>query len=387
MPHIPGSGRTRSTHSRAPRASHEDSSFDWTTSQSEAVNAQFQIDAVYGNQNLLPGTGESDPFTNDVRPIVIVSVLPTLPDTEYPIGAVVSYTVDGKLYRNVLGVWTAVVAGTDIQTGTIPGTALQANTITANQIATDTITANQIAADTITGNEIAAFSITGNEIAADSISAFHLQAGSISADDITTGTLSGVFITGVNIQAGGGGFDGFTVISDGWGFIGEWTSAHLYTSGPIISDNLITTSFALRAPYGPGVGWAPTFGDGLLFIDTASGAAGRIYAGHSGGWHYATMDAGVSIPTHETVCPVCEDALRPGDDLILQGDRYENDGALHALYKHLSCAGKPLGRLADEFWEAERNPTLKERLERIALKLSGVVMKKGSRPDKNQPRL
>lgn len=80
----------------------------------------------------------------------------------------------------------------------------------------------------------------------------------------------------------------------------------------------------------------------------------RIYYKRGGAWHYAAETAGFQIPANETRCPVCLDPLLPDDDLIGKGDRVMADGALHALYIHLRCAGKPLDReVADAYWAAD----------------------------------
>lgn len=68
---------------------------------------------------LTDGSLGLDPFADDVRPVPIVAALPTLPDvTYYPVGSTVSFTVDGKVYRNVGGVWVSTVPTSDL-TGVI----------------------------------------------------------------------------------------------------------------------------------------------------------------------------------------------------------------------------------------------------------------------------
>lgn len=63
---------------------------------------------------LAPGSIDITKFADTIRPVAIVATLPSLPDPEYPIGATVVLTSDGKLYRNVANAWTAAVPAVDI---------------------------------------------------------------------------------------------------------------------------------------------------------------------------------------------------------------------------------------------------------------------------------
>jgi len=60
------------------------------------------------------GAVDLSKFASGLRPIQSVSALPTLPDTTYPVGAIVWLTTDGKLYRNLANAWTASVPATDL---------------------------------------------------------------------------------------------------------------------------------------------------------------------------------------------------------------------------------------------------------------------------------
>jgi hypothetical protein len=129
-------------------------------------------------------------FQTGLTPVSIVASLPSLPNTNYPLNSVVSLTTDGKLYRNVSGVWTAAVNGADITVNTIPAVALVNNSITATQIAPVTITAAQIANNTITSGQIAAYTITAGQIAANTITAGQIAANTITASQIQAGTIT-----------------------------------------------------------------------------------------------------------------------------------------------------------------------------------------------------
>lgn len=139
-----------------------------------------------------------------------VASLPVLPSTSYPVGSFVYLTTDGKLYRNVANAWTAAVPTTDL-TGQITETQitdlaistpkLAANAVTAAKIAAGTITAAEIAADTITANQIAAGAISASELAANSVVAGKIAAGTITAAEIAADTITGGQIAAGAISA------------------------------------------------------------------------------------------------------------------------------------------------------------------------------------------
>lgn len=202
------------------------------------INADGSLSGAGGGQaslNSLPGTIQLASYAATQRPVIIVGTLPTLPDSNYPIGSTVVLTTDGKLYRNDSNVWTAAVPTTDLSgtvsldtqvSGTLSTSFAEAGLINSNvtinadgtlsgagagqaslaslpgqisagQIVSNTITAGQIAALTITAAEIAASTITGAKIAANTIEAGNIAAGTITATEIATDT-----ITAGNIAAG-----------------------------------------------------------------------------------------------------------------------------------------------------------------------------------------
>ena len=67
-----------------------------------------------GDESITPGTITYTPFADTVRPVGIVDALPALPDGDYPPGACVVLTTDGKLYRNDADVWTTAVPVVDL---------------------------------------------------------------------------------------------------------------------------------------------------------------------------------------------------------------------------------------------------------------------------------
>jgi hypothetical protein len=205
------------------------------------INADGTLSGAGGGQaslNSLPGTIQLASYAAAQRPVIIVGALPTLPDSDYPIGSTVVLTTDGKLYRNDSNVWTAAVPTADLSgtinlgtqvsgtltsafaeaglinanvtinadgslsgagggqatlnslTGQISAAQIAANTITAGQIAANTITASQIAANTITSSEIVSNTITAGEIAANTITASEIATNTITAAEIAAGAIN-----------------------------------------------------------------------------------------------------------------------------------------------------------------------------------------------------
>jgi len=149
---------------------------------------------------------EADDFGLGIRPIQIVSVLPTLPDGDYPVGAQVTLSTDDyRLYRNNAGTWDYSVNSTQIDDDAITTDKIAANAITAGKIETGAITADKVGT-----NEIVSTLANLSQAVIDDLSV-----GSISAGDITTGTIdSAVFnlngtggvIKSQNFVSGSGGF-------------------------------------------------------------------------------------------------------------------------------------------------------------------------------------
>lgn len=114
-----------------------------------------------------------DNFAASIEPIQIVNSLPTLPDTNYSMDAVVLLTQDRKLYRRNGMVWTAVVPAADLS-----------GQITETQITDSAITTPKISALAITAQKLAAEAVTIGKIAADAITAGTIGAGAIRAQDV-----------------------------------------------------------------------------------------------------------------------------------------------------------------------------------------------------------
>ncbi len=107
---------------------------------------------------------------------------------------------------------------------------------------------------------------------------------------------------------------------------------------------------ALQAPRNAGALSDAVAGDadGCCGVDTTNH---RWYVRSGGTWKSVAV-AGFQLPKYgqeaprlgeqgeydETLCPLCQAPMRPGEPFALVGDRYYPDGALHAYACHLRCA-------------------------------------------------
>jgi hypothetical protein len=145
----------------------------------------------------LSGTLASSNFAQDLRPVEIVSALPSADNFQ---GRVVVLTSDNKLYRYTGTAWTAAVNTTDLS-GSI--TSAQIASVAAASV-TGTLTSAQIAdlataklTGTISETQITDGAISTAKLAAGSVSTAKLSAGAV-----TAGTIASNAITAVKIQAG-----------------------------------------------------------------------------------------------------------------------------------------------------------------------------------------
>jgi len=135
-------------------------------------------------------------FPNDLRPIEIVTALPTTGNFQ---GRQVFLTTDNKTYRYDGTAFIATIATTDLQ-GTIASTQLASAAVTNAKIAVNAIQGDVIAAGAITAAKIldgaiselklANDAVTTAKIAADAITADVIAAGAITSDAITAGAIT-----------------------------------------------------------------------------------------------------------------------------------------------------------------------------------------------------
>lgn len=83
-------------------------------------------------------------FATDYTPIQKVSSLASLPDGNYPVGMVVYFNTDGKLYRNVANVWTKAVDGTDLIVSSVTADKINVTNLAAIKADLGTVTAGTI---------------------------------------------------------------------------------------------------------------------------------------------------------------------------------------------------------------------------------------------------
>lgn len=132
-------------------------------------------------------------FASGIRPVEIVSLLPTTGNVE---GRLVYLTSDDKLYRYNGTSFISGLAATDI-TGQLTSGQLAANSVIAGKIQAGAISATEIAADAINASKIAAGAITAEKIAALAITAEKINSNAITSDKIAANS-----IVAGKIQAG-----------------------------------------------------------------------------------------------------------------------------------------------------------------------------------------
>jgi len=153
----------------------------------------------------IAGTLASGNFNNDLRPVEVVS---SLPSTGNFTGRVVVLTTDGKLYRFTSTGWSAAVQTADLR-GTISAAQiaasavttdkLDANSVVAGKIAAGAITADKLAANAVTAGTIAAGAVSADSIASNAITADKIQAGAIQTDKIAANAITGGLIAAAGV--------------------------------------------------------------------------------------------------------------------------------------------------------------------------------------------
>ncbi len=125
-------------------------------------------------------------FAQGIRPIEIVSTLPTTGNSE---GRMVYLTTDDKIYRFTGAAFTASMPFGDL-TGTIAANQIAANTLTAGMIQAGAIGASQIAAGAVSTAKLAAGAITADKIAATAITADKIATNAITSDKISANAIT-----------------------------------------------------------------------------------------------------------------------------------------------------------------------------------------------------
>ncbi|HEX8048431.1 MAG TPA: carbohydrate binding domain-containing protein [Rhizobium sp.] len=148
-----------------------------------AVDASKLADGSVSASKLAAAAVDATKFASGLRPVEIVSVLPTTGDIE---GRTVYLTTDDKLYRYTGSIWTSATAAADIA-GQIVGTQISDGVISTPKLAAGSVTANTLAAGAVSADKIAANTITAGQLAAGAIGAAQIAANAITADKMVLG--------------------------------------------------------------------------------------------------------------------------------------------------------------------------------------------------------
>ncbi|MGY5775583.1 carbohydrate binding domain-containing protein [Rhizobium sp. LEGMi135b] len=158
-----------------------------------AVDASKLADGSVSAAKLAANAVDTTKFASGIRPVEIVSSLPTTGNVE---GRTVYLTTDDKLYRYTGSAWTAATPASDI-TGQMTDTQIAAinaakvtGTLTSSQIADAAITNSKLAALAVDAAKLADNAITTTKVADNAISTPKLQANTITADKIAANAVT-----------------------------------------------------------------------------------------------------------------------------------------------------------------------------------------------------
>lgn len=154
----------------------------------ERVNGAWSEVTVTVNatQEVADGSITTAKFAQGIRPLEVVSSLPTTGNSE---GRMVYLTTDDKIYRFTGTAFTSSLPFGDL-TGTIAANQIAANTVTAAMIQAGAIGADQIAAGAISTAKLAAGAITAEKIAASAIDADKIATNAITSDKISANSIT-----------------------------------------------------------------------------------------------------------------------------------------------------------------------------------------------------
>ena len=186
------------------------------------------------NTDDIEGTIGENLFSDDLRPIELVSALPTTGLTQ---GRVVMLTSDNKLYRYTGNAWTSAVPATDL-TGQVNGTQIADAAVTATKIGNNAVTTAALANNAVTGSIIAAGAVTSTSISDGSISTPKLQAGSVTATTIASSAITSDKLSANSVTAGAISAGAITTTKIAAGAI---------TSGTIAADAITANEIAANA--------------------------------------------------------------------------------------------------------------------------------------------
>jgi len=224
-------------------------------------------------------------FPNDLRPIEIVTALPTTGNFQ---GRQVFLTTDNKTYRYDGTAFIATIATTDLQ-GTIASTQLAAAAVTNAKIAVDAIQGNVIAAGAITAAKILDGAISELKLADDAVTTAKIATSAITADVIAANAITETKISSDAITS-------------------SKIAANTITAGNIAADAITSDTIAANAITSAKIEAGAVVADSIAAdaITTAKIAAGAITADEIGA---AAITAGKIAADAVTATEIAADAI------------------------------------------------------------------------------
>ena len=139
-----GGATTRETHGMGYSVIPSDPFFSDQIDAEPIIMPDIPAGIIDGSSHILPSSIPVSAFEAQIRAPTAVDVLPPLPDAAYPLGSLVLFLGDFKLYRNDNDQWTRSVDAQDITVGQLTADQIAAGSIGAVHIVTEGITADVI---------------------------------------------------------------------------------------------------------------------------------------------------------------------------------------------------------------------------------------------------
>lgn len=190
--------------------------------------------ATHNADVLTPGTLNAAPFASSIRPVGLGTVLPTLPDSNYPAGSMFYNTNSDRLYETKSGTsWTEMQTFGNT-TGQVAAGQIAAGAVTAGAISVTQLSAISANMGTITSGSIQSGTVRGSLVTTNAgFDANYISLDGIFGKDqiqfVSSGGTTVLTATGGGVRFGGG-------INAGLG----WWGHNVVTRGTV--GNLTNTS-------------------------------------------------------------------------------------------------------------------------------------------------
>lgn len=135
----------------------------------EAADARVLANRAVTELKIALGAVTLPAFANGIRPVEVVSTLPTTGNSE---GRTVYLIATGKLYRYTGSAWTSAVLAADV-VGEIVSTQIGPGAITTPKLAALSVEAGNLAANSVIFGKVAAGAIRSDELAVNSVTGKH----------------------------------------------------------------------------------------------------------------------------------------------------------------------------------------------------------------------